>query len=156
MTDYKTIVESKNFIVLDKYTKESQVAERYQSEYNLERELLLDLQNQGYEYLPALNNPETMLTNVRVQLQKLNSVEFLEGEWKRFVETYLDKPSDTIVDKTHKIHDDYIHDFVFDDGRIKNIYLVDKKNITRNKVQVIKQFEQTGSYANRYDVVLTT
>src|SRR5690554_7227626 len=95
-----------------------------------------------------------MLANVRVQLQALNGVEFLEGEWQRFVETYLDKPSDTIVDKTRKIHDDYIFDFVFDDGRIKNIYLVDKKNIARNKVQVIKQFEQTGSHANRYDVTI--
>jgi type I restriction enzyme R subunit len=70
------------------------------------------------------------------------------------VETFLDKPSDSIVDKTRKIHDDYIHDFVFDDGRIQNIYLLDKKNIARNKVQVIKQFEQTGSHANRYDVTI--
>jgi type I restriction enzyme R subunit len=155
MVDYtKPIAESKRFIVLDKYTQEWKVAESYQSEGDLERELIQDLVDQGYEYLPALNNPEAMLANVRVQLQALNKVEFLEGEWKRFVETYLDKPSDTIVDKTRKIHDDYIHDFVFDDGRIKNIYLVDKKNIARNKLQVIKQFEQTGSHANRYDVTI--
>ncbi|AUM13254.1 HsdR family type I site-specific deoxyribonuclease [Ketobacter alkanivorans] len=154
MTNYKTIAESNNFIVLDKYNKEWKVAESYQSEGDLEGELIQDLVNQGYEYLPALNNPEAMLANVRVQLQALNSVEFLEGEWKRFVETYLDKPSDSIVDKTRKIHDDYIHDFVFDDGRIKNIYLLDKNNITRNKVQVIKQFEQAGSHANRYDVTI--
>ena len=154
MNNYKAIAESNNFIVLDKYNKEWRVTDTYQSEDALERELIQDLFNQGYEYLPALNNPEAMLANVRVQLQALNGVEFLDGEWKRFVETYLDKPSDTIVDKTRKIHDDYIHDFVFDDGRIKNIYLVDKKNIARNKVQVIKQFEQTGSHANRYDVTI--
>src|SRR5690554_4031752 len=154
MTHYTPIAESNNFIVLDKYTQNWHVAESYQSEADLERELIQDLVNQGYEYLPALNNPQAMLANVRVQLQALNGVEFLEGEWKRFVETYLDKPSDTIVDKTRKIHDDYIHDFVFDDGRIKNIYLVDKKNIARNKVQVIKQFEQAGSHANRYDVTI--
>ena len=154
MTDYKTIAESKNFIVLDKYTKELQIAEGYQSEIDLERELIQDLVNQGYEYLPELNNPEALLSNVRKQLQALNNVQFAEGEWLRFVETYLDKPSDNIVDKTRKIHDDYIHDFVFDDGRIQNIYLLDKKNITRNKVQVIKQFEQTGTHANRYDVTI--
>jgi type I restriction enzyme R subunit len=95
-----------------------------------------------------------LLANVRVQLQALNNVQFADGEWLRFVETFLDKPSDSIVDKTRKIHDDYIHDFVFDDGRIQNIYLLDKKNIARNKVQVIKQFEQTGSHANRYDVTI--
>jgi len=155
MVDYtKPIAESNNFIVLDKYTKEWAVAEGYQSEDALERELIEDLQNQGYEYLPGLNNPEAMLANVREQLQTLNDVHFAEGEWLRFVETYLDKPSDTIVDKTRKIHDDYIHDFVFDDGHIQNIYLLDKKNIARNKVQVIKQFEQTGTHVNRYDVTI--
>ena len=154
MTDYKTIAESKNFIVLDKYTKEWKVSENYQSEYDLEREFIQDLQNQGYDYVPDLNTPEKLLTNVREQLQVLNNMEFSDGEWLRFVETFLDKPSDSIVDKTRKIHDDYIHDFVFDDGRIQNIYLLDKKNIARNKLQVIKQFELTGSHANRYDVTI--
>ena len=154
MSDYKTIAESNNFIVLDKYSPEWKVAEGYQSESDLEREFIQDLVNQGYEFLPTLNTPQALLANVRVQLQALNSVQFAEGEWARFVETWLDKPSDSIVDKTRKIHDDYIHDFVFDDGRIQNIYLLDKKNVTRNKVQVIKQFEQAGSHANRYDVTI--
>ncbi|WYX10336.1 type I restriction endonuclease subunit R [Achromobacter xylosoxidans] len=155
MVDYvKPIAESSNFIVLDKYSQEWKVAEGYQSEGDLEREFIKDLQNQGYEYLPGLNTPEALLINARVQLQTLNSVQFTNGEWSRFVETWLDKPSDGIVEKTRKIHDDYIHDFVFDDGRIQNIYLLDKKNIARNKVQVIKQFEQTGSHANRYDVTI--
>ncbi|VVH60086.1 Type I restriction-modification system, restriction subunit R (EC, partial [uncultured Gammaproteobacteria bacterium] len=86
--------------------------------------------------------------------QTLNNMRFLDGEWLRFVEQYLDKPSDNSLDKTRKIHDDYIFDFVFDDGHIENIYLLDKKTIARNKVQVIKQFEQTGSAANRYDVTI--
>ncbi|NNG00881.1 MAG: type I restriction endonuclease subunit R, partial [Desulfobacteraceae bacterium] len=150
----KPIAQSKTFIVLDKYTQEWQVRETYQSEYDLESELIADLQNQGYEYLPGLNTPEKMLANVREQLQALNKMHFSEGEWMRFVESYLDKPSDTIIDKTRILHDDYIHDFVFDDGHIQNIYLVDKKNIARNKVQVIKQFEQAGTQANRYDVTV--
>lgn len=154
MYDYKAVAESNSFIVLDKYSKDWQVNESYQSEYDLEREFIQDLQNQGYDYVPDLNTPEKLLANVREQLQALNNMQFADGEWLRFVETYLDKPSDSIVDKTRKIHDDYIHDFVFDDGRIKNIYLLDKKNIARNKVQVIKQFEQTGSHANRYDVTI--
>ena len=154
MTTYNPIAESNTFIVLDKYTKESQAAESYQSEDALEREFIQDLQHQGYDYVPDLNTPERLLANVREQLQSLNNMQFSEGEWLRFVETYLDKPSDSIVDKTRKIHDDYIHDFVFDDGHIQNIYLLDKKNIARNKVQVIKQFEQTGSHANRYDVTV--
>ena len=154
MTTYTPIAESNNFIVLEKYSKEWKVAEGYQSEDSLERELIQDLVNQGYEYLPNLNSPEALLANVREQLQALNQVTFSESEWRRFVETYLDKPSDSSVDKSRKIHDDYIHDFTFDDGRIQNIYLVDKKTIARNKVQVIKQFAQTGSHANRYDVTI--
>lgn len=155
MVDYtKTIAESNSFIVLDKYTKAGQVNESYQSEYDLEREFIEDLQNQGYEYLPDLNSRDKMLTNAREQLQTLNDVGFSDDEWSRFVETWLDKPSDGIIGKTRKIHDDHVHDFVFDDGRIQNICLLDKRNITRNKVQVIKQFEQTGSHANRYDVTV--
>jgi len=154
MINYSAIAESNNFIVLDKYTKKSQVAENYQSEGDLEWELIQDLQNQGYEYLKELNNPEAMLANVREQLQALNKVTFTDGEWLRFVETFLDKPSEGIVDKTRKIHEDYIEDFIFDDGRVQNIYLFDKKNIAHNKLQVIKQFEQTGSHANRYDVTI--
>lgn len=154
MIEYNPIAESKNFIVLDKYAQEWKVAESYQSEGDLERDFIQDLRNQGYEFLPSLNTPEALLANVREQLQALNNVQFANGEWLRFVETWLDKPSDGIVDKSRKIHDDYIHDFVFDDGRIQNIYLLDKKNIARNKVQVIKQFEQTGTHANRYDVTI--
>jgi type I restriction enzyme, R subunit len=154
MYEYKTVAESNNFIVLDKYTREWKVAESYQSEGDLEREFIQDMVNQGYEFPSGLNTPEALLANVRMQLQALNNVQFLNGEWLRFVETWLDKPSDGIVERTRKIHDDYIHDFVFDDGHIQNIYLLDKKNVARNKVQIIKQFGQTGTHANRYDVTI--
>lgn len=157
MTTYKPIAESNNFIVLDKYTKHLQsneTAASYQTEAALEKEFIQDLKNQGYEHLPQLSTPEKMLVNVREQLQSLNHVVFSDAEWLRFCEQYLDKPSDNHIDKTRKIHNDYIYDFVFDDGHIQNIYLVDKKNTANNKVQVISQFEQKGSQANRYDVTI--
>jgi type I restriction enzyme R subunit len=156
MTQYKTIAESNNFIVLDKYTKYSEVNEPpavYQTEAALEKEFIQDVINQGYEN-PSINTSEALLANARVQLQALNNMEFSDSEWARFLEEYLDKPSDNLVEKTRKIHENYIYDFVFDDGHIQNIYLVDKKNIARNKVQVIKQFEQKGTHANRYDVTI--
>ena len=154
---YNTIAETQNYIVLDDYTKFSKVSEApttYQSEHALEREFIEDLIAQGYEYLPQLTTPVALLANVRTQLQSLNQVVFTDEEWKRFCEEYLDRASDSLVDKSRKIHDNYIYDFVFDDGHIQNIYLVDKKVIARNKVQVINQFEQTGSHANRYDVTI--
>jgi len=154
MADFKPIAESNNFIVLDKYTKIEQQGSGYQTEADLERELVQDLVNQGYEHLASLNTLDKMLANVRVQLQNLNNVEFTEAEWVRFCVQFLDNPSDNTIDKTRKIHTDYIYDFVFDDGHIQNIYLVDKKNIAKNKVQVISQFELKGTQANRYDVTI--
>ena len=157
MIEYKPIAESNNFIVLDKYTKYSEVHETsasYQTEAALEKEFIQDLESQGYEYLPDLTTPEKMLENVRKQLQDLNKVTFSDAEWIRFCEQYLDKPSDNHIDKTRKFHNDYIYDFVFDDGHIQNIYLVDKKNISNNKLQVISQFEQKGTQSNRYDVTI--
>ncbi|HGV5236038.1 TPA: type I restriction endonuclease, partial [Escherichia coli] len=125
----------------------------YQSESDLERELIQDLRNQGYEFI-SVKSQSAMLANVREQLQNLNGVVFNDSEWRRFTEQYLDNPSDGILDKTRKIHIDYICDFIFDDERLENIYLIDKKNLMRNKVQIIQQFEQTGSHANRYDVTI--
>lgn len=157
MIQYSTIAELQNYIVLDNYTKNSIVCEPpsgYQTEAALEYEFIDDLKNQGYEYVPDIVSPNALLTNARKQLQILNQVAFTNAEWARFVDEYLDKSSDSLVEKTRKIHDDYIYDFVFDDGHIQNIYLVDKTNIVRNKVQVINQFEQTGTQTNRYDVTV--
>ncbi len=157
MAQYKTIVESNNYIVLDNYIKHSGVNEPpavYQTEAALEKEFIQDLIHQGYEYDSKLTSNESMLANVKIQLQTLNNMEFTNSEWVRFVEEYLDKPNDNLIEKTRKIHENYIYDFVFDDGHIQNIYLVDKKNIVRNKVQVISQFEQKGTHANRYDVTI--
>lgn len=157
MSTYNPIAELPHFIVLEHYTKASLLSEPpagYQSEHALERELIDDLVSQGYEYVPQLTSPQALLANVRQQLQQLNQVTFSEEEWLRFVTEYLDKASDGVVEKTRKLHDDYIYDFTFDDGHLQNIYLVDKKNVQRNKLQVINQFEQTGTQTNRYDVTI--
>ncbi|MGC6248142.1 type I restriction endonuclease subunit R [Bisgaard Taxon 45] len=147
------ITETNNFIILDKYTPLEQSL-HYQTEADLERELIADLQAQGYEYRQDLNSQDTLLVNLREQLQKLNNVQFSDAEWARFLVEYLDKPAESLIDKSRKIHHDYIYDFVFDNGRIQNIYLLDKKHIQRNFLQVIHQFEQTGTQANRYDVTI--
>ena len=157
MAQYNTIAESNNFIVLDEYEKYYALNEPpviYQTESALEREFIQDLVNQGYEYRPDITDSVVLMANVRTQIQNLNDVVFTDAEWQRYVEEYLDKPSDTLVEKTRKLQDNHIYDFVFDDGHIQNIYLVDKKNLARNKVQVISQFTQEGLYVNRYDVTI--
>ncbi len=157
MIQYSTIAETNNFIVLDHYDKVYESNEPpagYQTEAALEREFIEDLQRQGYEYLPRLTTPAALLENLRTQLQALNGVTFSDAEWQRFLDEYLDKPNDGIVDKTRKVQNDAVYDFVFDDGHIQNIHLVDKQTVARNRVQVINQFEQTGTHANRYDVTI--
>ena len=147
------IVESDNFIILEKYTKLEQPSQ-YQTEADLEKELIADLRQQGYEYLTYLTTPETLLANLKTQMEVLNNVVFTDAEWLRFLDEYLNKPSDSLIDRTRKLHDNYIYDFIFDDGHIQNIYLWDKKNISRNKLQVINQMKQVGTSSNRYDVTL--
>lgn len=157
MTQYATIAELQNFIVLNSYTKAAMLNETpagYQTEAQLESELITDLRNQGYEYLPNLNSPQALLDNARVQLQTLNNIVFTDAEWQRFNEEFLNKENDSITDQTRKIQGCCVYDFTFDDGHLQNIMLIDKQNHARNKLQVINQFEQTGTQANRYDVTI--
>ena len=154
MIETRPIAETDHFIVLDQYEKIDQSGAGYQTESDLERELIADLQNQGYEYRKDLNSREKLLANLRESLQNLNNVPFSDSEWQRLLDEYIDRPSENIIDKTRKIHHDHIYDFVFDNGQIRNIYLVDKKNPAHNRLQVVNQFEQQGVYANRYDVTV--
>jgi type I restriction enzyme R subunit len=94
MTEYTNpLAETNHFIILDRYNKPLRIAGSYQSEDELERELVKDLQEQGYELCADLNTPADLLANARLQLQTLNKVTFTDDEWQRFVANYLDKPS---------------------------------------------------------------
>lgn len=148
-----TIAETNHFIILEKYIKQEQPS-TYQTEADLERELIADLQKQGYDYLNYVITPEALLTNLRLQIENLNGVTFTNNEWSRLLVEFINKPSDTLIDCTRRLHDDFIYDFTFDDGHLQNIYLLDKKNINRNKVQVINQMTQIGTSSNRYDVTI--
>lgn len=151
-TQTTPIVESENFIILDKYRKIEQ-AQMYQTEAELECELIQDLQRQGYEMVNFKGNND-LLVNIRTQLEKLNKTSFTDPEWQRFIDEYLDNPNESVVDRTRKVQENHVYDFVFDNGHIENIKLIDKKNLPSNCLQVMKQFEQTGVHSNRYDVTL--
>lgn len=147
------IAETNHFIVLDHYEQIEQSG-GYQSECDLEQELIADLAAQGYEYRKDLNSQDKLMANLRTQIEGLNNLTFSDAEWGRFVSEYVDRASDTSVDKARKVHDDYVYDLQLDSGRIVNVYLLDKRCFANNKLQVINQFEQTGTYANRYDVTV--
>lgn len=148
------IAEMTGGIILAKYEKESSAHDKaYQSEADLERELIENLISQGYERFRASSN-EDLYRNLRDKIEKLNKISFTDEEWRCFLTEYLDAPNDGIVEKTRKIQENYIYDFKFDNGDLKNIKIIDKKNIHNNFMQVMNQFAVDGHHKNRYDVTI--
>lgn len=131
----------------------------YQSEADLEAELIALLQSQAYEYLPVTST-SALEANLRIQLETLNQIEFTVGEWQRFFTETIAGKNDGILEKTQRIQTDHVQVLRRDDGTIKNVYLIDKTNIHNNRLQVINQYEvSTGSttgaaHSNRYDVTI--
>lgn len=148
------LTETNNFIVLKEYIKKVNTDLTHQSEAQLEAKFINDLKLQGYQIATHIKNNTDLLNNARIQLQNLNNITFTNTEWERFLKEYLNQPNDTLKEAATKIHNNYIYDFTFDNGKLTNIYLLDKKNILRNNLQVISQFTQTGKYQNRYDVTI--
>lgn len=154
MQETTPLAETSNYIVLDEYERLPRTSGSYQSEAQLEDELIADLIQQGYSYARHIKDPRSLLSNAREQLERLNETHFSDSEWKRFCQEYLDNPNDDATAKAQKIHQNHIYTFTFDDGHMQNIRLVDKKLLSRNSVQVINQLEQTGKQVNRYDVTI--
>lgn len=149
-----TIAEMTGGIILANFEKDRQVRETaYQSEAELERQMIGNLVSQGYERLTVKSNDE-LYANLKIQIEKLNSISFSDDEWRRFLVEYLDSPNDGMVEKTRKIQEDYIYDFTFDDGHLQNIKIIDKKNIHNNFLQVTNQVRGEGKNQNRYDVTI--
>ena len=125
----------------------------YQSEAELEKAFIKQLQVQAYEYLPVASETE-LIANLRRQLEKLNKITFSDGEWERFFSTCIAGSNDGIIEKTARIQEDHIQVLKRDDGSTKNIYLIDKRHIHNNALQVINQYEVEGARTNRYDVTV--
>ena len=152
MCKYNVVMEMKNATVVAEYEPEKKRSDAYQSEAALEKEFIRMLTEQGYDYL-EIHDSETLVNNLRTQLELLNDYKFSDGEWDRFFNNNIANNNDGIVEKTRKIQEDHIQVLKKDDGTSKNIYLLDKKNIHNNKLQVINQYvENDGNYDNRYDV----
>lgn len=149
-----TIAEMTGGIILAHFEKNSCIRETsYQSEAELESRLIENLVSQGYERL-TVKSTDDLYANLKVQIEKLNSVYFTNEEWNRFLLEYLDSPNDGMIEKTRKVQENHVHDFIFDDGHLKNIKIIDKKNIHNNFLQVTNQVSAQGKALNRYDVTI--
>lgn len=151
---YNIIAETNEATVVSEYIPPARRKRSYQSEADLEKNFIEDLQEQGYEYL-TIKTEDELVENLKKQIEKLNHITFSETEWLRFYGHNLANDNEGIVEKTFTIQSDYIKVLPRDDGSTKNIYLIDKKNIHNNYLQVINQFTpEGGRYANRYDVTI--
>lgn len=152
MSKYNVVMEMTNSTVVAEYEPEKKRSDAYQSEAVLENEFIRMLTEQGYEYL-KINDSAALVNNLRTQLELLNDYKFTENEWTRFFNNNIANNNEGIVEKTRKIQEDHIQVLKKDDGTSRNIYLIDKKNIHNNRLQVINQYvENDGNHDNRYDV----
>lgn len=154
MKQYDLIAENPESTVVAEYQEDYKRSTAYQSESELEKTFIDILQAQGYEYL-LIKSEQDLISNLRVQLEKLNDYQFTNNEWKRFFTQYLANANEGIEEKTHTMQEDYIKNLMRDNGETKNIYLIDKQNIHNNFVQVLNQYEtEAGQRTNRYDVTV--
>ncbi len=155
MSIYNIVASTDEATVVAEYSAEYNVrSEKYQSEAELEREFIQQLTSQGYEYI-SVHNEAALIANLRKQFELLNDFTFTDSEWNRFFAECIANTNEGIVEKTRKIQDDHIQILKRDDGTTKNVYLLDKKNIHNNHLQVINQYEETGGkHETRYDVTI--
>lgn len=154
MTLYNIVASTSEVTVVSECPPTSYRTDSYQSEAELEREFIKQLESQGYEYI-HLDNETKLLNNLRIQLEALNHISFTDGEWQRFRTEKLTNPTESVTEKTRKIQDDYIQILKRDDGTDQNIRLIDKQNIHNNKLQVLNQYEAPdGRHPSRYDVTI--
>ena len=154
MSTYNLIAATSESTVVAEYTPEARRSESYQSEAALEQEFIRLLCAQGYERL-TIHDEAGLIANLRRQLELLNSYTFTDSEWERFFKTCIASANDGILEKTRKIQTDHVQVLRQDSGASKNIYLLDKKNIHNNRLQVLNQYkESAGSRDTRYDVTI--
>ena len=154
MSKYNVVMEMSNSTVVTEYEPLKKKSDAYQSEADLEKEFIRMLEEQGYDYL-TIHDSNALVENLRKQLEIVNDYKFTDSEWKRFFNNNIANNNDGIVEKTRKIQTDHVQVLKRDDGTSKNIYLIDKKNIHNNRMQVINQYvEEGGNYDNRYDVTV--
>ena len=154
MNKYNVVMEMKDSTVVTEYEPVKRKSDSYQSEQALENEFIRMLTEQGYDYL-EIHDSESLIKNLRTQLEIVNDYKFTDSEWDRFFNDSIANNNDGIVEKTRKIQEDNIQVLKRDDGTSKNITLIDKKCIHNNRLQVINQYvENSGNYDNRYDVTI--
>ena len=152
----KQILQTTNWTVITdiKDVQKNIIRSKNQSEDDLEKEFIKNLESIGYEYL-QINKEEDLIINLRTQIEKLNKINFNDDEWKRFYNENINNEKNTVTDRTSIIQENHGFSFLFDDKRESNIWLINKNDIYKNSLQVINQFEAKNvNNHSRYDVTI--
>ena len=132
----------------------ARTATSYQTEAQLEEELIEQLVDQGYERVSPASEAE-LVANLRRQIELLNGFAFANEDWGRFFREVVANKAEGIVEKTRHIQKSPVIDFPLADGTLKNVMLLDRDHIYRNRLQVMNQYEANeGAHKNRYDVTI--
>lgn len=151
---YKMVAENPLSTVVADYEPRYRSAKQYQSEAEMEKEFIEQLQTQAYDYL-SITSEKELVANLRAQLERLNDYRFTDREWTTFFKEKIANQNNGIVEKTAIVQEDHIQLLTREDGTVKNIYLIDKDNIHNNSLQVINQYvPEGGNHENRYDVTI--
>jgi len=151
---YNLVTENTQSTVVAEYMPDTKRITHYQSEAELERTFIKQLEAQAYEYV-SISSENDLIFNLRKQLEKLNNFTFTDTEWERFFIGEIANPNQSIEEKTATVQEDHIKNLIRDDGSIKNVYLIKKDNIHDNNLQVINQYAtEDGQRSNRYDVTI--
>jgi len=154
MDKYTLVAENPESTVVTEFQPQFRREITYQTEAELEKAFIDQLQTQAYEYLPFTSEGE-LINNLRKQLEALNNYQFSNTEWDQFFKSKIANQNIGIEEKTAIIQEDHIQLLTRDDGTVKNIYLLDKANIHNNRLQVINQYVAgDGQRTNRYDATV--
>ncbi|EAJ7129371.1 type I restriction endonuclease subunit R [Campylobacter upsaliensis] len=154
MKSLKLLAQNTTSTIAVEFTPSKRQNSSYQSEAQLEKELIATLQAQGYEYA-KITDEKSLESNLRTKLEELNSTALSDTEWWRFFAQVLSRANASIVEKSVLIQEDYIQPLERDNGSIINFKLIDKADIHKNSLQVINQYEATTpTRSHRYDVTI--
>lgn len=120
----------------------------YQSEQQLEKNLINQLNRLGFSNVNLLDN-EIIKENLKNQLEKFNKTKFSKEEFIRIL-NHLNKGDK--FEKAKTLRDRFV--LKRDDETVDYIRFFNTNQWCKNQYQVARQITQKGHYENRYDVTL--
>lgn len=125
----------------------------YQSEYELEMQLIKQLETQGYTKV-SIDDEDALKANFRKMLfehnkEKLNNTPFTDKEFNRIL-IHLEGKS--IYNSSKLFRDKFVLER--EDGTEVYLEFFNSKNWTKNKFQVTNQVTMINKYTNGYDVTI--